>query len=349
MSEPPTAATYRDLASYMSMKDGDAAPDDVMIDADPDQEPTSATAEASAVQPEATVGEEPAPTQDEVSEAARVLSRQKTESKREKRIREITEEIASYTVKKHTAKAEADAEEQRLATLRAQRTQLETAPPTPTPAAPPTPAAASAPSGRPVPPKTEDVGTDKIPDWDAYQVAQAKFVTDTAEWTTTEAARIAREAVAAERQRAEAGRIDQGWQARVEAVKAQRPDFDAVVFENEHVHIGPELADIIKNDPAGAEVAYYLGKHIEESHRIARLSPVAQAVEYGRLKSVVVPVASPPKVTSPMPSAKPVSKTPQPISLAGPASVSSQVPTERMTLAQYAAKRNAEEAANGRL
>lgn len=352
MPEPTEDTRYKSLSDFMDMRDGNAAPDDVEV-AETDESPTPAIAEPEAVasEPSEPVGEAPTPTKEDVSEAARVLSHQKHETRREKRIREINEEIASFTAKKSTAKAEADAEEGRLATLRAQRTQLE-ATPKPAPVQGPAPAPVAPVSTRPVPPNQADVGTAAIPDWDAFQALNTKFVNDSADWAATEAVRIAKETIAAEQARVQGETATSAWLDRVQAAKAKHADFEAVVFHNPSLVIGQELAQTIAEDPdpVSTDVAYYLGTHPEEALRISRLKPLAQAAEYGRLKSVVpVPVVSSPKTTSPTPSAKPVSKTPAPVPLVGVASVSTQVPTERLTLQQFAARRDAEEARNGRL
>lgn len=351
---------YTTLDDYMAMKDGDAAPDDVIVETEADETPETpetqdpAPADAAAegdTTLEAPAGETSAPTPEQVSEAARVLSQQKQETKREKRIRQINEEIAAYTAKKSTVKAEADAEEARLTSLRAQRTQFEAAPKAQAPA-PAAPAAKPAAPVRPVAPKPEDVGTVAIPDWDAFQAKQSQFVADTAEYATAEARRVAEESIAAERRRLENESEHRAWMGRVDALRAEYPDFDQVVFQNPDLHIGEKLAqEIVKDtDPAGGRVAHYLGTHVQESHRIARLPESAQLAEYGRLKFVVtMPQVPSSKTTSPAPSAKPVSKTPVPVPLVGVASVSTQVPTERLTLAEYTAKRNAEEDRNGRL
>lgn len=353
MSEPndeiaqPEHSTYTTLADYMAMKDGDAAPDDVTIDR---EDPTSATAEAQAEAPEVAVGEEPAPTPEHVSEAARVLSQQRNETKRERRIRQINEEIAGHKARETQSKAAADAEERRLATLRAERAQLEAAPQQ-IPVAQPVAVAASAQDDSwPVPPNPEDVGSDKIQDWDDFYRQRSAYEKKHAEKTIAEAERRARGVIAEERQRAEGATAAQAWEGRWKATASKRPDFQSVVFEHaDQWSCSPDLAALITKYPAGPEVAYFLATNKEESHRIARLSPDDQKVEFGRLSTSLVPVTAPSKVTGPQSSAKPVSRTPPPAPPVGQASASSQVPAERQRLSDWITNRNAEEARNGRL
>lgn len=75
----------------------------------------------------------------------------------------------------------------------------------------------------------------------------------------------------------------QVYEARVAEVRDRYADFDAVV-SNPSLPITDDMAAVIFDSDRGPEVAYHLGKNPAEAARIARLSPVAQAKELGRLE-----------------------------------------------------------------
>lgn len=75
----------------------------------------------------------------------------------------------------------------------------------------------------------------------------------------------------------------QVYEARAAEVRDRYADFDAVV-SNPSLPITNDMAAVIMDSDRGPEVAYHLGKNPAEAARIARLSPVAQAKELGRLE-----------------------------------------------------------------
>ena len=90
---------------------------------------------------------------------------------------------------------------------------------------------------------------------------------------------------------------------REEQARERYDDYDAVI-QNPSLHITPLMADVIRASDVGPEVAYYLGTNPKESERIARLSPILQAKEIGKLE---IKVSSQPPV-------KKTSSAPAPIS-----------------------------------
>ena len=93
-----------------------------------------------------------------------------------------------------------------------------------------------------------------------------------------------------------------GFEKRVEAVRAKHEDFDEVAFANDH-QVSPTMRDAIMNTQDGAEIAYWLGQHHDESNRIARLSPNHQILELGRISARLAapPPAPPPRLASTAP------------------------------------------------
>jgi hypothetical protein len=110
-----------------------------------------------------------------------------------------------------------------------------------------------------------------------------------------EAKTIQRLAEDAQRERQAA--VVEAWNAKTASVKERAPDFDQVVY-GDHVTIKPHMAEAIMNDDHGADVAYFLGKNPAEARRIAGLSPIAAAVEIGRLSARFAEQPAPKRVTA---------------------------------------------------
>lgn len=105
-------------------------------------------------------------------------------------------------------------------------------------------------------------------------------------------------------------------------------DYDAVA-RNPNVPITTAMAEIIRDSDVGPDLAYHLGKNVQEAARIAALPPTRQAVELGKLEALV---------TAPKPLPK---QAPAPVSpVSAIAAGSSKDPAE-MSFAEYKAWREA--------
>lgn len=81
------------------------------------------------------------------------------------------------------------------------------------------------------------------------------------------------------------------WDSKKQEARKAHPDFDDVV-ESTAAPEGPGVAAGIQamhDDPAGAEILYFLGTHPDELKRIAALSPIAAVREIGRLSAILSP------------------------------------------------------------
>lgn len=348
---------YTSVADYMAYRDGEMSLDDVRVDPEvpaapepPPSEPTGQVADdgGGATAPAVVASDEPEAPKPAVAE-------RKTRAQR--RVEEIQTQIATLTATKHRTQAEVTEAQSRLDALKAEEARLtrriaeqgRPTAPAPTAAADPRARSASAsPRQRPVPPKIDDVGSEAIPTWDDYARLQAKWQDDMADWTTQEAARIARESVG---QALQEDRVVASWDAQMAAARAKYQDFDQVALSDDVV-ISPALAGRIVRDTVGAEVAYHLGKHPDEAKRIAALPPEEQLVEYGAIRARVstprqsaAPTAGPAARKAPAPTAPaiPRSQAPAPISPVGAAPTASKVPLESRSLSDYIDSRNAEE------
>ena len=73
---------------------------------------------------------------------------------------------------------------------------------------------------------------------------------------------------------------------REEEARAKYDDFEQVAY-NPNVPITQVMAQSIQASDVGPDLAYYLGTNIKEAERIARLAPILQAKEIGRLEAKI--------------------------------------------------------------
>lgn len=69
----------------------------------------------------------------------------------------------------------------------------------------------------------------------------------------------------------------------VDAALEKYPDFEHVAFT--HPYMTEDMAKAIRVSPVATELAYHLGKNLEEAERISSLSPVAQIRELVRIEA----------------------------------------------------------------
>lgn len=120
----------------------------------------------------------------------------------------------------------------------------------------------------------------------------------------------------------------EAYQARAEVAATKYPDYHTVVG-NPALPITPAMAEAIMDSDYGPEVAYHLGKNPNEAARIANLNPVSQARELGRLEALV---SQPRQVKQPAAA---------PVNPVGARAAATQKDPSKMTMAEYAAWRNA--------
>lgn len=113
------------------------------------------------------------------------------------------------------------------------------------------------------------------------------------------AERKAEEKLAQREFQKQAEEIEQSFREREEKAIDKYSDYDQVVYRGS-AEITKPMAEAIKCADNGPEIAYYLGTNAAESSRIARLSPISQVKEIGRLEAKLA--AEPPvKKTSTAP------------------------------------------------
>lgn len=191
-------------------------------------------------------------------------------------------EITKARNRQRDAEASAKTAAEELTALKASLEELKAKVETPKP----TEAVVETPDPRPT--------RDKFEDPDSYDVALT-------EWATREGERKAVEKVGAERAAAEAeaaakaadarkasqdaeiARMNAEWTTKVAKATEKYTDYNDVA-QNDAVQITMPMAHAIMLADNGPDVAYHLGKNLEEATRIASLTnPVAQAMQIGML------------------------------------------------------------------
>lgn len=162
------------------------------------------------------------------------------------------------------------------------------------------------------------------------------------EWSARETARVTTAAMeqkaadqraAEEKQRAndammaEQQALAAQWQERRAKALEKHPDF-AEVAERQDLEIPVTMVPALLHSENGPDVLYHFGMHPEEAARIAKLAPLAQAIEIGRI-SATLAQANKPQVT----------KAPKPITPVGARDNAGPKDPNEMTTEEYAAYR----------
>jgi hypothetical protein len=148
--------------------------------------------------------------------------------------------------------------------------------------------------------------------------------------------------------------------ARIDAAKADLPDFDAVIDASQDIELAPPMRAVIMNEELGPHLMYYLAQHPEECDKIAKLAPTPQLVAMGRimtkieakLEAKTEPKAEPeatPDAKAVVPKKPaPVSKLPPPIKTVGSGAAASTRPLDELDYQEFARMRNEQERARRR-
>jgi len=116
------------------------------------------------------------------------------------------------------------------------------------------------------------------------------------------------------------------WQSRVQAYKAQAPDFESVLSDAEDIQLSPALQQAILEHEAGPRLAYELAKDRKTLERIARLSPASAIRELGKFEALNLNGDT---------KAPAISKAPPPISPVGTGSTKSTKSPDEMDYQEY--------------
>lgn len=117
-----------------------------------------------------------------------------------------------------------------------------------------------------------------------FEYDEAKYQAHLYEQVAKQATQAARREIEAEQRRMSEASRAESYKAREAKFAETAPDFREVVYRDD-VPITPEMADVIRESEDGPALAYHLAKNVEIAESIARLSPLAQARELGRLEA----------------------------------------------------------------
>lgn len=134
------------------------------------------------------------------------------------------------------------------------------------------------------------------------------FVDAKVAWKLAEAERQKAEEQAAAEQNA----VLAAHAARINAAKAEIPDFEEVMSRSGDFDVPQHVSSFIVNSDVGAKLMYHLAQNPEDAQRIAKLSPIRGIAELGKLEDRLAKPAA--KAATPDTAAAPVvSKAPAPI------------------------------------
>ena len=114
--------------------------------------------------------------------------------------------------------------------------------------------------------------------------------------------------------------VRNSYDDREEAVRAKYSDYEDVALldtDKGGPAISNQMAEVIMESEIGPEIAYYLGKNVEESKRIWAMKPLAQAAALGKIEATLAA----------KPAVKHTSSAPEPIKPVGSRSTNPSVST----------------------
>jgi len=133
-------------------------------------------------------------------------------------------------------------------------------------------------------------------------------------------------------------KIQADWVGKITKARNEYPDYDTVLEDASDVPVGPELAEELMSSDLGADVTYYLAKHSDEMQKLNGLDRVSIAKYIGRLEERIERERSSKTKVA-------VSKAPAPIKPASPSSTPSIKSLEDMSMKEYVAYMDKQEAA----
>lgn len=116
------------------------------------------------------------------------------------------------------------------------------------------------------------------------------------------------------------------WQSRVQAYRAQAPDFESVLENAEDIQLSPALQQAILEHEAGPRLAYELAKDRKTLERIAKMTPASAIRELGKFEAHALNGDTKPPA---------ISKAPPPITPVGTGSTKSTKSPDEMDYQEY--------------
>ncbi|NBS68480.1 hypothetical protein EBT31_06140 [bacterium] len=222
-----------------------------LAEAEPQTEANAEPVEEPASEPEP----EPEQSEPKEAEAAKPQEERKQNPKLEKRFSEITKQ-------REEARAEAQREREARETLERRLKELEQRA-APTPVAP-------QPEQEPQPHQFQD----------AFEYAKA--LTD---YRVEQRLAQEKAAEAQARAQAEQQKVINSWLQRVEAAKAELPDFDAMLASASDVPVPDHIRDAMLTSEVGPKLLYHFAENPDVIKRLSDMPPVRALAELGKLEA----------------------------------------------------------------
>jgi len=296
----------------------------------------------------------PAPPAEETPEERDTREASEAGSRLAKRKAKIQDEIDELTRSKHAVRRDVEAEEARLAALRAERPAIDPSH-APRAQAPPEPAVAAPPDETRPEPKLDALDDKGVAKYATYE----DYLSDHAKWTREEAVAAAKKIVEQEKL-AERERIERDSASRVvnehlatyntdlETFKKTHADFDAAfddakdAVQETLIGLGPNALKIIDGYTVfdaedGPALTYYLLKHPDELKAIALKAPHQQVVHLARLDERLRSGTA--KATGTSPAAPTPTRAPEPIKPVGSGPTATTVPIDEESFQDYKLRR----------
>jgi hypothetical protein len=165
---------------------------------------------------------------------------------------------------------------------------------------------------------------------DAFEYAEAL-----ADWSAENAVMRARQEDVEKKIQAERALVIEGWNKKLEATKAELPDFDDMVASSDVV-VSDQVRDAILESDVGPRILYHLAENQDLAEKISKSTLITALREIGKLEARF-------EKTEPVKSVAQKSKAPAPISpiKAGTSEQAIITDTDKMTYSQYKAMRQA--------
>jgi hypothetical protein len=136
---------------------------------------------------------------------------------------------------------------------------------------------------------------------DAFEYAEAL-----AEWSAEQAIVNLKKEESEKQAQAEREKVIKSWNAKLEAAKAELPDYEDMVASSDVV-VGDHIRDAILESDVGPKILYHLAENPEIAEKLSSLSTASALREIGKLEARFE------KVETPAAKAVSVSKAPAPI------------------------------------
>lgn len=113
------------------------------------------------------------------------------------------------------------------------------------------------------------------------------------------------------------------WQAQVAEIKQSVQDFDVVAYT---APISDSVAEMLKNSPLGAKIAYHLGKNPSEAINLSQMDQITAARTVGKLEAKLGAATAKPRK---------ISNAPKPVETIETGSAGQEVDLSSMSMEEY--------------